>query len=221
MKLLIIEDDKNLCSVLSKGLEKYDYISDVAFDGEEGLYYSEINVYDAIILDVNLPKIDGITVCRAIREKSIHTPIIMLTARTDTDDKILGLDSGADDYLGKPFELKELSARLRALIRRNYNKTSNIFKIGDIIINTEEKNVSVKGKLIQLTTREYEILELLGYSYPNSVSAESIIEHIWGIDTNEFSNVIRVHIANLRRKLKNENGQEVIETIKGRGYKLC
>jgi two-component system response regulator ArlR len=221
MKLLIVEDDKELCAVLSKGLEKYEYICEVAFNGEEGLYCIETNVYDAVILDINLPKIDGITLCKTIREKLIDTPIIMLTARTDTEDKILGLDSGADDYLGKPFELKELSARLRALIRRNYNKASNIVKIGDLLISTEEKTAKVKDEIIELTTREYDILELLSFSYPNVVSAEKIIEHVWSSDTNEFTNVIRVHIANLRRKLKQQNGQELIETIKGRGYKIC
>lgn len=221
MKLLIVEDDKELCTVLSKGLKKYDYICDVAIDGEEGLYYLETNVYDAVILDINLPKIDGITLCKTIREKLIATPIIMLTARTDTEDKILGLDSGADDYLGKPFEFKELSARLRALIRRNYNKPSNKFKIGDLLINTEEKTVKVKNENIELTPREYDILELLSYSYPNVVSAEKIIEHVWSSDTNEFTNVIRVHITNLRRKLKHQNGEELIETIKGRGYRIC
>ncbi|PJI07697.1 MULTISPECIES: response regulator transcription factor [Clostridium] len=221
MKLLIVEDDKELSRVLVKGLEKYEYVSDVAFDGEEGLYYIETNVYDAVILDINLPKIDGITLCRNIREKFINTPIIMLTARTDTEDKILGLDSGADDYLGKPFELKELSARLRALIRRNYNKSSNVVKIGNLTVNGEEKTVKVKDDIIELTAREYDILELLSYSYPNIVSAEKIIEHVWDSSTNEFTNVIRVHIANLRRKLKHKNGEELIETIKGRGYKIC
>lgn len=221
MKLLIVEDDKELCAVLSKGLGNYEYVCDVAFDGEEGMYFIETNVYDAIILDINLPKMDGISLCKTVRKKHVDTPIIMLTARTDTEDKIIGLDSGADDYLGKPFELKELSARLRALIRRNYNKTSNIVKIGDLLINSEGKTVKVKDVLIELTAREYDILELLGYSYPNIVSAEKIIEHVWDSDTNEFSNVIRVHIANLRRKLKRQNGEELIETIKGRGYKIC
>lgn len=221
MRILIVEDDKELCTLLGKGLKKYEYVYDIAFDGEEALYYIEINTYDAIILDINLPKIDGITVCKTIRKRHIDTPIIMLTARTDTDDKVAGLDSGADDYLGKPFDLMELSARLRALIRRNYKKVTNIIKIDDLSVNTETRVVKVKEKVIQLTIREYEILELLCYNYPNVVSAEDMIEHIWSSDTNQFSNVIRVHITNLRRKLKAEYGVDVIETIKRRGYKVC
>lgn len=221
MKILIVEDDKELCTLLGKGLKKYKYAYDIAFDGEEALYYIEINAYDVIILDINIPKIDGITVCKTIRKKHIDTPIIMVTARTDTDDKVAGLDSGADDYLGKPFDFKELNARLKALIRRNYKKVTNIIKINDLIIDTETRVVKVKEKVIQLTIREYEILELLCYNYPNVVSAENMIEHIWSSDINQFSNVIRVHITNLRRKLKAEYGEDVIETIKGRGYKIC
>lgn len=219
--LLIVEDDKDLCDILKKGLKKYDYSCDISYDGEEGLYNAEINEYDAIILDINLPKMDGICVCRHIRSKGIDTPVLMLTARTDTDDRVLGLDSGADDYLGKPFEFKELRARLHALIRRNYNKTSNEIIIRELNINTKAKLVKLSGNKIELTAREYDILELLCYNYPNLVSAEEIIEHVWGSDDSQFSNVIRVHIANLRRKLKLENGESLIETLKGKGYKIC
>lgn len=221
MKLLIVEDDRELCNLLEKGLKKYDYICDLAYDGEAGLYYTETNEYDAIILDINLPKLDGVSLCKMVREKFIKTPIIMLTARTNTDDKIIGLNSGADDYLGKPFEFKELSARLHALIRRNYDKTSNVIKIGALHIDTNTKLVELNGKKIDLTAREYDVLELLCYSYPNVVSAETIIEHVWGTDSNQFSNVIRVHITNLRRKLKNTDGEALIETIRGKGYMVC
>lgn len=219
--LLIVEDDKDLCDILKKGLKKYDYSCDISYDGEEGIYNAEINEYDAIILDINLPKMDGICVCRHIRSKGVDTPVLMLTARTDTDDRVLGLDSGADDYLGKPFEFKELRARLHALIRRNYNKTSNEIIIRELNINTKAKLVKLSGNKIELTAREYDILELLCYNYPNLVSAEEIIEHVWGSDDSQFSNVIRVHIANLRRKLKLENGESLIETLKGKGYKIC
>ncbi|WP_234122014.1 response regulator transcription factor [Clostridium hydrogenum] len=221
MHLLIVEDDKDLCDILKKGLKKYDYSCDISYDGEEGLYNAEINEYDAIILDINLPKMDGICVCRHIRSKGIDTPVLMLTARTDTDDRVLGLDSGADDYLGKPFEFKELRARLHALIRRNYNKTSNEIIIRELNIDTKAKLVKLSGNKIELTAREYDILELLCYNYPSLVSAEEIIEHVWGSDDSQFSNVIRVHIANLRRKLKLENGESLIETLKGKGYKIC
>lgn len=221
MNLLIIEDDRELCGLLKDSLKKYNYICDTAYDGEEGLYYIGINEYDTIILDINLPKIDGITLCKTVREKFITTPIIMLTARTDTEDKIIGLDSGADDYLGKPFALKELRARLHALIRRNYNKSSNIIKIGELYINTKEKTVELNQEEIELTAREYDILELLCYNYPGILSSEKIIEHVWGAEANEFSNVIRVHITNLRRKLKNSDGETLIETLRGKGYRIC
>ncbi|KHD37586.1 chemotaxis protein CheY [Clostridium acetobutylicum] len=221
MHLLIVEDDIELSILLKKGLKQYNCTCDISNDGEDGLYNLEINNYDAVILDINLPKIDGITVCRIMREKGINTPVLMLTARTDTDDRVLGLDSGADDYLGKPFEFKELRARLHALIRRNYNKPSNEIKIKDLNIDTKAKSVKVSEKLITLTAREYDILELLCYNYPNIVSSEEIIEHVWGDNDNQFSNVIRVHIANLRRKIKCSGGETLIETLKGKGYRLC
>lgn len=219
--LLIVEDDSDLCEILKKGLKNYDYTCDISYDGEDGLYNAEINKYDAIILDINLPKMDGISVCKNIRSNGIDTPVLMLTARTDTDDRVLGLDSGADDYLGKPFEFKELRARLHALIRRNYNKPSNEISIRELYVNTRAKLVKLQGKEIELTAREYDILELLCYNYPNIVSAEEIIEHVWGSDDSQFSNVIRVHIANLRRKLKLEDGESLIQTLKGKGYKIC
>lgn len=221
LHLLIVEDDVDLCEVLKKGLKNYDYTCDISYDGEEGLYNAEINEYDAIILDINLPKMDGISVCKNIRSKGIDTPVLMLTARTDTDDRVLGLDSGADDYLGKPFEFKELRARLHALIRRNYNKPSNEISIRELYVNTKAKLVKLQTNEIELTAREYDILELLCYNYPNIVSAEEIIDHVWGSDDSQFSNVIRVHIANLRRKLKLENGESLIQTLKGKGYKIC
>lgn len=221
MNLLLIEDDKELCSLLKKGLKKYNYTCDVSYDGEEGIYNIEINSYDAIVLDVNLPKVDGITLCKRAREKGIDTPILMLTARTDTDDRVLGLNSGADDYLGKPFEFKELIARLHALIRRNYNKISNKIEIGEVSIDFEAKLVKISGNEVVLTAREYDIVEVLCYNSPKVVSAEEIIEHVWGSEDNQFSNVIRVHIANLRRKLKAANGNSLIETIKGKGYRIC
>lgn len=221
LHLLIVEDDKDLCEVLKRGLKNYDYTCDLSYDGEEGLYNAEINEYDAIILDINLPKMDGISVCKNIRSKGIDTPVLMLTARTDTDDRVLGLDSGADDYLGKPFEFKELRARLHALIRRNYNKPSNEISIRELYVNTKAKLVKLQTNEIELTAREYDILELLCYNYPNIVSAEEIIDHVWGSDDSQFSNVIRVHIANLRRKLKLENGESLIQTLKGKGYKIC
>lgn len=221
LHLLIVEDDEDLCVVLKKGLKNYNYTCDIAYDGEDGVYNAEINEYDAIILDINLPKMDGISVCKNIRSKGIDTPVLMLTARTDTDDRVLGLDSGADDYLGKPFEFKELRARLHALIRRNYNKPSNEINIRGLYINTKAKSVKLQDKEIELTAREYDVLELLCYNYPSVVSSEEIIEHVWGSDDSQFSNVIRVHIANLRRKLKLENGESLIQTLKGKGYKIC
>lgn len=221
LHLLIVEDDKDLCAVLKKGLKNYDYTCDISYDGEDGLYNAEINEYDAIILDINLPKLDGISVCKNIRSKGIDTPVLMLTARTDTDDRVLGLDSGADDYLGKPFEFKELRARLHALIRRNYNKPSNKISIRELYVDTRAKLVKLQDKEVELTAREYDVLELLCYNYPSVVSSEEIIEHVWGSDDSQFSNVIRVHIANLRRKLKLENGESLIQTLKGKGYKIC
>ena len=221
MHLLIVEDDTSLSDLLKKGLKKYGYTSDTAYDGSEGLFLAQANEYDAIILDINLPKMDGLTLCKTLRDNMIITPILMLTARIDTDDKILGLDSGADDYLGKPFEFKELRARLHALIRRNYNKCSNEINITPLLINTKEKKAMLSGNVLELTAREYDILELLCYNYPNIISAEEIIEHVWGEDTNQFSNVIRVHIANLRRKLKDSEGNTLIDTMKGKGYKIC
>ena len=216
MRILLVEDEKKLSDVIKKGLIEVGYAVDQAFNGEEGLYLAESESYDVIILDIMLPKIDGMTVCKELRKKGIVIPVLMLTAKTRVEDKVTGLNVGADDYLTKPFEFIELKSRVHALIRRSSQKPDSVISIGDIEIDTVKHIVNKKGKEIELTAKEFAILEFLARHKDEVVTRTQIMEHIWDYNFEGLSNVVDVFIASLRKKMKGK----VIKTVHGVGYKL-
>ncbi len=218
MKILFVEDEEMLSKVVSKGLEKLGYAVDKAFDGEEALYNYEVNEYDLIILDLNIPKVDGLEVLKTIREDDLETKILILSAKTKVSDKVLGLDLGANDYLAKPFDFEELNARIRNLLRRNFTVTSPIIEFESFKIDTNAKCVTYDESVVELTPKEYNILEYLAFNINSVISAEQIVEHIWDSEFNAFSNVLRYHMHSLKKKLAQHTESEVIRTIRGQGY---
>jgi len=216
MKILIIEDDENILSFLTRGFEEDGYIVDSADDGEEGEYLAITNSYDMILLDWMLPSKDGVEILKTLREKDISTPIIMLTAKGEIDDKIIGLTYGADDYMSKPFSFKELQARMQALYRRSMSSVSNTIKIKDIIIDIDSKIIKKDEKNISLTQKEYELLLFLVKNKNKLVSNIMIEEQLWNNEAYINSNVIQVTIYNLRKRL----GKEFIKSTRGLGYKI-
>ena len=218
MRLLVVEDEKKLNELITKKLKKEYYGVDSCFDGEEAIRYVEATEYDAVILDIMLPKLDGFEVIKRIRAKKNKVPILLLTARDNIDDKVKGLDYGADDYLVKPFDFNELSARIRAVVRRKYGNSSNKLIIGDLILDTSEKSVTRAGKKIDLTGKEYEVLEYLVQSKNRILSRDQIKEHVWDYDYEGDSNIIDVLVKNIRKKIDVENGKQIIHTKRGLGY---
>jgi DNA-binding response OmpR family regulator len=220
MRILVADDDRRLTSIVKRGLVEEAYAVDVAYDGEEGEYFAEVNPYDLIILDIMMPKKDGIEVCQELRAKKINTPILMLTARDAVEDRVKGLDAGADDYLVKPFAFNELLARIRALLRRNGMTKSPELKVGELVLNTLTREVWRGQKAIELTTKEYVILEYL-MRHPNVVVTRRMLEeHAWDYDFDSLSNLIDVYIRRLRRKIDDKDGKSMIQTVRGAGYRL-
>ena len=220
MRVLLVEDDVRIANFVSKGLRENSYAVDVANDGEDGLYQTSINDYDLIILDVMLPKIDGFAVCRELRKSGNKTPILMLTARDAIDDRISGLDFGADDYLTKPFEFRELLARLRALLRRQSEFRPSKIIIADLEIDTSSNRVWRGGNEIILTTKEYALLEYLAREKGKVVGREEISTHVWDENFDAFSNLIEVYIKRLRTKMDEGFAIQLIHTRRGAGYIL-
>ncbi len=220
MRILLVEDDTRIASFVSKGLRENAYAVDAAPDGEQGLYLASINHYDAIILDVMLPVKDGFAVCRELRAGGIKTPILMLTARDAVDDKIFGLDAGADDYLTKPFEFRELLARLRALLRRGAEVRPPKIIVGDLEIDTVSQKVRRGGLEIFLTTKEYALLEYLAREKGKVLGRAAIAEHVWDDNFDAFSNLIDVYIRRLRSKMDEGFDVQLIHTRRGAGYVL-
>ena len=219
MRILIIEDDKPLSDMLKKALSQENYSVDVALTGEDGEYLAETIPYDVILMAILLPGKDGIAVCKSLRHKNIDTPILMLTSKTQDSDVIRGMDSGADDYLIKPFHIGVLNSRVRALLRRGHKSENPKIKVGNLILDTVGRQVWQGKKEIKLTAKEYAILEYLA-SYPNSVITRTNLEqHVWNLNMDSISNVIDEHIKNLRAKLGEEN-RDLIQTVRGRGYQL-
>lgn len=217
MKLLVIEDDPDILSFLRNGFEELGYIIDSAMDGEEGEYLIELNSYDMIVLDWMLPKKSGIELLKSIRQKDIKTPVIMLTAKGDIDDKVKGLLQGADDYLPKPFSFKELNARIIALYRRSLSFSSNIIKLNDeISLDIDAKSLKKENKEIILAKKEFELLSFLIKHKNSIVSNDMIEEQLWNNESYINSNVIQVTVYNLRKK----TGKELIKSFRGLGYKL-
>lgn len=217
MRILIIEDNEKLARYTKQMLEEEGYAVDTSNDGESGERISRSKNHDLIILDIMIPKKDGVSVCKSLRKDNINIPIIMITAKGELDDRILGLDSGADDYLIKPFEMEELLARVRALLRRPKEKIINQIKIKDIILNNNKHSVTQKGVPLLLTLKEYSILEHLMINADNVVTREELLEHCWDFAYSAFSNITDVYIKQLRKKLKDKN-EKYIKTIRGVGY---
>jgi DNA-binding response OmpR family regulator len=219
MKILLVEDDIKISSFLQKGLKEENYIVDCSFDGEEAFYILETNSYDLIILDVMIPKIDGITLCKKLRENNIHTPIIMLTAKSSIEDKVLGLNEGANDYLTKPFSFEELLARINVQLRRG-KSLNNILKLDDLEVNIETKSVKRAKETINLTSKEYVLLEYLMLNQNKLLNEDMINEALWDMDASTASNIVSVYMYRLRNKIDKNADKKLIHTIRGMGYKM-
>jgi DNA-binding response OmpR family regulator len=220
MRLLIVEDNPRLRSSLKLSLEDSGYVCDAAIDGVEGQELAEVTPYDAIILDIMLPRRDGLEVCRNLRQQRLRTPILLLTARDAVEDRVKGLDSGADDYLVKPFSLDELEARLRALFRRDAPEKTGLLTAGDLELDPATHLVSRAGKPIQLTSKEFALLEYM-LRNPNWLITRQMAErHVWDYGQASGSNLVDVYIRRLRRKLDDPFEVKLIETVRGYGYRL-
>ncbi|BCL61701.1 DNA-binding response regulator [Desulfomarina profundi] len=221
MRILIIDDEPELIHQIRQILLKQRYTVDMAYDGEEALERIFVDSYDLILLDIMLPKLDGYSVINEMRRENVKTPVLMLTAKGMTEDKIKGLDMGADDYLTKPFSMGELLARIRVLLRRGNDLASSVLQKDKIRINTASREVFLDDNPVSLTPKEFLILEFLLYNMNRAVSRFNIAEHVWGeeFDTYSMSNNIDVHIKNLRRKI-NDPGGQVIRTVRGVGYMI-
>jgi heavy metal response regulator len=220
VRLLVVEDEHKLASVLKRGLEEHGYAVDVAYDGEDGLAMASAAPYDLIVLDVMLPRLDGLAVCHALRAQHTHTPVLMLTARDAVDDRVSGLDSGADDYLTKPFAFRELLARIRALLRRDGRAKDPVLRVADLEVDTVSHEVRRGGKPIELTSKEYAILEYFLRNPNRVLTRTQIAEHVWDYDFVSMSNVIDVYVGYLRRKLGDDTEPRLFRTIRGTGYQL-
>lgn len=220
MRLLIVEDEQRLASVLKKGFLEDGFAVDVAYEGVEGLYLAENEPYDAIILDITLPKKSGLSICQELRAKGIHTPIIILTARATLEDKIAGLDTGADDYLVKPFAFVELRSRIHALIRRNSKSSSPEMTVADLVVDPIKHAVTRGNSKINLTPKQFAILELLLHHKDEVVTRTMITEHVWDYNFDTLSNVVDVFVASLRKKIDQKSKLKLIHTVHGVGYKI-
>ncbi len=221
MRVLLVEDEKKMASFIERGLKEEAYAVDVAYDGEQGWDYASANDYDVMILDLMLPKISGLVLCEKIRRAGNRTAILMLTARDSVEDKIKGLDSGADDYLTKPFSFEELLARLRALLRRPRDREEKtLLKVGPVEMDLISRHVRIRGEEINLSQKEFSLLEFLMRHQGEVVSRTQIAEHVWDMHFDPMSNTIDVYINFLRKKIDGTKGPSRIETIRGAGYRL-
>jgi DNA-binding response OmpR family regulator len=220
MRILVVEDELKIANAIKRALELQKYAVDVAYDGAAGLDLAIGEDFDLIILDLMLPGVDGIEVCKKIREEGLHVPILMLTAKGQIADKIMGLDAGADDYMVKPFSFEELFARVRALIRRPQHLDMNVLKVKDLTLNTITYKVIRKGQPIKLSTKEFSILEYLLRNKNIVITREQLISHIWNYDADVLPNVVEVHIKHLRDKIDASFDAHIIETVRGKGYMI-
>jgi len=220
MRILVVEDEKKIAEFLRKGLKAEGYAVDVAFDGEQGHFLAGTEVYDLIILDLRLPKMDGLALCRALRQEKFAGPILVLTVRDSVKDKVLGLDSGADDYLTKPFDFEELLARVRALLRKRGAAEPTRLQAADLVLDLLAHTAERASKAIPLTAKEFALLEYLMRNAGAVVSRAMIAEHVWDVHFDSFTNVIDVSINHLRAKVDRDFAKKLIHTVRGRGYVL-
>ncbi len=220
MRILIIEDEHRLSNIIKKGLTDDGFAVDQAFDGEEGLYLAETEQYDLIVLDIMLPKLDGLQLCRELRQKKIKTPVLMVTAKSTTEDKVAGLDSGADDYMTKPFSFIEFRSRIHALIRRSHQEISPVLKVDDLEVDPLKHSVKRDGKAINLTPKEFAVLEFLMRHKGEVISRTMIVEHVWDYNFDGMSNVVDVFVVSLRKKIDGGYKKKLIQTVHGVGYKV-
>jgi heavy metal response regulator len=219
MRILVVEDEKKIAGFIKRGLKEEGYAVDVAGDGDEGYELASVNDYDLIILDIMLPKCDGVTLCKKLRAEKLEAPIIMLTAKTSVQDKVTGLDAGANDYLTKPFAFEELLARMRVLLRRTVQPATRL-QIADLVLDLLSHKVSRADRDIVLSSREFALLDYLMRNAGTVVTRTMISEHVWDIDFDTNTNVIDVYINYLRNKIDADFDQKLIQTIRGRGYML-
>jgi DNA-binding response OmpR family regulator len=220
MRLLVVEDYEPLRKSIVQGLREAGYAVDSSADGDEGWWFARSNDYDAIVLDIMLPKLDGLSILKRVRGDGKRTPVLLLTARDTVDDRVTGLDAGADDYLVKPFAFQELLARVRALARRRYDKPDPVIRAHDLEINTSTRAVRRAGQAVDLTAREYVLLEFLALRVGEVVSRTDIWEHLYEFHCEADSNVVDVYVGYLRKKLDKPNLPKLIHTHRGQGYRL-
>lgn len=218
MRILVVEDERDLNRIITKHLKKNNYSVDSCFDGQEGLDFISYSEYDLIITDIMMPNVDGYEFIEKLRNNKNNTPVILLTAKDTLEDKIVGLDSGADDYIVKPFEFDELLARIRVLMRRNYGLATNIIQIEEVTLDLAKKQVAKSGEIIDLTGKEYEVLEYLMKNKGSILSRDQILNHVWDYEYEGASNIVDVIIKNIRKKLDRGEGNTIIYTKRGLGY---
>ena len=218
MRLLLIEDERTLCDAVARRLRRSGYSVDLAYDGERALQLLEVERYDLVLLDLNLPKLDGMSVLRTLRQTDRETRVLILSARSEVEDKVQGLDAGANDYLAKPFHLAELEARIRSLTLRQFTQQDVLLSCGALTFDTRSRTAAVNGQLLTLTRKETGILEYLMVHQGRPVSQEELMEHVWDNSVDSFSNSIRVHISALRKKLRAVLGYDPIRNRIGEGY---
>ncbi len=220
MRLLVVEDERKVASFIKKGLEEEGYAVDVAADGKSGLQMAQDRVHDLIILDIQLPKMDGLSVLNALRREKVAIPVLLLTVRATIEDKVLGLDAGADDYLTKPFAFQELVARVRALLRRRADAKQPVLQVADLVLDPARRVVFRDSQKLELTTREFALLDYLMRNPGRVLTRTMIAEHVWDYDFDSATNVIDVYVNYLRKKIDADREQKLIHTVRGVGYML-
>jgi DNA-binding response OmpR family regulator len=220
MRILLVEDERKVASFVARALRENAYAVDSAGTGEDGLRLALENPYDAILLDVRLPGMSGIELCRKLRQAEIQSPILMLTARSLVEQRVEGLDAGADDYLTKPFALAELQARVRALVRRGFRRGEAKLRCGDLELDRHKRSVTRGSARVPLTSKEFALLELLLLRSPDSVTRSEIIEHVWDSNFDSDTNLVEVYINRLRQKIDQGHGAKLVHTLRGVGYRM-
>ena len=220
MRVLLVEDEKKVASFIKKGLEEHGYAVDYGSDGKSGLLMALDQIHDLVILDINLPEIDGLNVLREMRAKKVVTPVLLLTVRATIEDKVIGLDTGADDYLAKPFSFEELLARVRALLRRGTDTKSPVFTVADLVLDPASRQVYRGGDRIELTSKEFAILEYFMRNSGRVLTRTMIIDHVWDYDFDADTNVVDVYVNYLRKKIDAPYEPKLLHTVRGTGYVL-